>query len=102
MTQKVEKIPLKTVPVQKISVNLSGQDVVIALVPRLGKLYATVKLNRQVIVRERVCLNTVPLVNEAYRGMVGDLFFVDLQGKNDPIWQELGSRFVLCYVKASA
>lgn len=98
----IEKIPLKAAPMQKVSVTVQNQDVVISLVPRLNKLYATVAVDKQVVVRERVCLHAVPIVNEAYRGLVGDLFFVDLQGNDDPNWQELGSRFVLCYTGASA
>ncbi|WP_304673141.1 phage baseplate plug family protein [Neisseria blantyrii] len=93
----IYQIPLKPVPVQKVSATLGGQDVTVSLLPRLGKLYASVSADGRVLIRERVCLHGMPLVGEAYRGFRGDLYFIDKQGAEDPQWQELGGRFILVY-----
>ena len=93
----IYQIPLKPVPVQKVSATLGGQEVTVSLLPRLGKLYATVSADGRVLIRERVCLHGMPLVGEAYRGFRGELYLVDTAGSLDPQWQELGSRFVLVY-----
>lgn len=91
------RIPIKAAPAQTLDTVLNGQYVSISLQSRNGRMYASVWLDKTTVVLERVCLDGVPLVNEAYRGMVGDLYFIDTLGSSDPTWELLGTRFVLIY-----
>lgn len=95
---KVYTIPISDERSQKVTTTLGQQVVDIVLTMRLGKLYADVKANRAPVVSGRVCLNGEPIVNEAFRPFVGELYFEDLQGNDDPIFGELGKRFVLRWV----
>lgn len=92
---KIYDIPLIPAPSQRLSVNLGGQAVDIALTVRLGRLYADVKVGGAWVVGGRVCLNKEPVVREAFRGFSGELYFEDLRGNDDPVPDGLGSRFVL-------
>ena len=42
--------------------------------------------------------NATFMVMTAYLGFVGELFFLDTQGSNDPVYTGLGSRYLLLYV----
>ena len=89
----IYEIPLKPVPSQQTTVSIGGRDITVAVRLRLGRLYADVKADGEYLVQNRVCLDGVPLVNEVWRGLPGDLYFIDKQGTDDPQWQELGGRF---------
>ncbi|MCP2041652.1 hypothetical protein L1281_002263 [Neisseria sp. HSC-16F19] len=91
------EIPLKPVPVQRTATEINGVLLEISLIPRLGRLYATVSADRRVLIRERLCRHGEPLVREAYRGLAGELYFIDTAGEEDPAWPELGSRYRLVY-----
>ncbi len=91
------QIPLKPVPVQKVSTVMDDREITVALRPRLGRLYATVTVDHDILVDNRICRQGEPLVREAYRGLPGDLYFIDTQGSQDPEWMGLGGRFVLVY-----
>ena len=90
-------IPLSATPAQKTAVTINEQDITVSLHTMLRRLYADVQLNNQHIIRNRICLNNTPLINEAWRGLNGELYFIDTQGQNNPQWQGLGSRFILVY-----
>lgn len=91
----IHNIPLQATPNQRLSVDLGGQNTTFSLATRLGKLYASVAVGNTAIIHSRVCLNNEPIVREAYRGFIGELYFIDLRGGNDPEWAELGSRYLL-------
>ncbi len=91
------QVPIKAKPSQTLDVILGGQNVTIVLQTRLGKLYASIAINNRPAVRERVCLDRMPIVNEEYRGFVGELFFMDKAGKENPTYDRIGERFVLMY-----
>lgn len=95
---KVYTIPISDERSQKLTTTLGQQVVDIVLTMRLGKLYIDVKANRVPVVSGRVCLNKEPIVNESFRPFVGELYFEDLQGNDDPVFGELGKRFVLRWV----
>lgn len=92
-----QKIPLTTSPSQTLDTILSGQFVSIFLQSRDGNLYIDVYLNNQPVVLGRACQNQNMIINEAYRGFKGELFFIDTVGSNDPSFSELNSRFQLIY-----
>lgn len=90
-------IPVSPIPSQTLDVVLSGQNVTIALQTRNGELYADVQVDSAYIVRNRICHNTMPIVNSSYAGFVGELAIVDTQGNDTPNYTRLGTRFVLVY-----
>ena len=95
---KIYTIPIADERSQRLSVTLGRQEVDIVLTMRLGKLYIDVKAHRVPVVSGRVCLNKEPIINESFRPFVGELYFDDLQGNDDPVFGELGKRFVLRWV----
>lgn len=95
---KIYTIPLQDKPSQRLLVTLGGQSVNISLTMRLGKIYADVQADGVDIVSGRVCLNLEPIIKEAFRPFVGELYFDDLQGSDDPVYGGLGRRFVLRWV----
>lgn len=92
-------IPLSDTPSQKLTVNLGGQTVDIALTMRLGNIYADVRANGVDVVNSRICLNQEPIIKEAFRPFIGELYFEDLQGNDNPIYGGLGRRFILRWVQ---
>ncbi|OOF42930.1 hypothetical protein BKK51_12310 [Rodentibacter trehalosifermentans] len=91
-------IPLQQTPNQSLSFNIGTQSIHLTLVTRNDKqLFATVQANNQLIVANRICLDAVPLISVDYLPIVGNLAFFDTQGKENPNYKELGSRFVLVY-----
>lgn len=52
-----------------------------------------------------LCLNANRIVRYDYlrakSGFLGDLFFIDTQGSDDPEWSELGGRYQLYYITNS-
>ena len=91
------RIPIKAAPAQTLDTVVNGQYVSISLQSRDDRMYASVWLDKAPVVLERVCLDGAPLVNEAYRGMIGELYFIDTLGPSDLGWELLGTRFVLIY-----
>ena len=92
-------IPILDEPSQKLTVNLGRQAVDIALTMRLGSLYADVRANGRDVVNGRICLNGEPIIKEAFRPFVRELYFEDLQGSENPVYGGLGRRFLLRWVE---
>lgn len=90
-------VPITAVPAQTFTVQLNNQNCSINLYQKSTGLYFDLALNNQTIVQTMICLNLVGLVREAYLGFIGQLFFFDTQGTNDPTYDGLGSRYVLVY-----
>lgn len=79
-------IPLDATPNQTVSVVINNVRWTIKLNTRLGQLFASVENDRDgVIVRNRVCLDRVPIK--------GHLFFMDLDKNQNPTYTGLNSRF---------
>lgn len=90
-------IPLSQVPAQTIPVQLGDQACVITLYHKRTGLYLDLSVRDKPIVTGVLCRDRVWLVRNAYLGFVGDLALIDLQGRADPDWGALGSRFVLVW-----
>ncbi len=93
----LQVIPLQPVPSQTLTTFLSGQPCRINIYQKRTGLYADVLLNDAPIVSGVSCLNNNLIIREAYLGFIGDLYFWDTQGSDDPDSSGLGSRFVLFY-----
>ena len=85
----IEVIPLRAVPNQSLVARPGGSVYAIDIVTRRGRLYITVRVNGETIVRNRALLSYAPIE--------GDLMLVDNQGYSDPDWQQLGQRLLLTY-----
>lgn len=96
----MQAITLQPIKAQQLNVSLDGQDCIIRLVQRTTGLFVDVALNGIWIVQGVICLNCNKLVRYAHLGFKGELFFSDIVGSSDPIYDELGSRFVLFYATA--
>lgn len=90
-------VPLQPVPSQTLTISLGGQAVQVSIRQKSTGLYADVSVNNKLVVGGALCLNATPIVRSGYLGFVGELRFVDMQGKSDPTYDGLGSRFPLVY-----
>lgn len=87
-------IPLEQYPNQTVSVMINNVRWTINLVTRLRQLFATVENDADgVIVRNRLCLNKVPITE--------NLVFIDIDGEQNPDYTGLNSRFFLVWTNES-
>ena len=103
-------IYVQDTPAQTLTVNLAGQQVQLNLYTRSqdssgsvtgnNGLYCDVEVNNVQLVGGVYCTNLVPIMQDSYLGLVGDLVWLDTQGTRDPLSPGLGSRFVLYYLSA--
>lgn len=93
-------VPVQAVPNQTFSVLLANQACQIALFTRPSGLYLSLAIANVVVVDNVICQNVNRIVRYPYLGFVGDLWFLDQQGSDDPVYTGLGSRFLLEYLEA--
>lgn len=90
-------VPLRPVSAQQEVVTLSNQNCRLRFVQYETGLFADIYVNDALLVGGVACQDRNPLVRGAYLGFAGNLTFYDLQGREDPTFTGLGSRFVLVY-----
>jgi hypothetical protein len=95
------KLPLQSIPSQKIQSLLGGQYCRIDVYQKTTGLFLDLYVNNVAIGAAILCRDRVKLIREAYLGFMGDLTFVDAQGLSDPDYTGLGGRFVLVYLEAA-
>ena len=93
----MKEVPVTPVPSQTVSAVLGGQAVAIELRQRRTGMYASVISNGDTVIDNVICRDGVDLVTQEYPGFAGNLGFVDLQGKSDPEYMGLGTRYLLLY-----
>lgn len=97
------RIPLQPSANQTLAVTLARQAAQITLRQMGGVLYFSLTAGGVSIVRTRICRDRQRLLLDArYQPFVGDFAFVDMQGRDDPTYRELGTRFLLFYIEAGA
>lgn len=94
----MQVIPIQPIPAQLLSVVLNGQNCQIGIYQKNPCIFVDlnaggVEISIGVRARDAVALNP----NE-YAGFLGNLFFIDTQGSDDPVYTGLGSRFQLVYL----
>lgn len=94
----VSIIPQKS---QSVSVSLAGQQCIIRLIQRESAIYMDLTVNGNPIMQGVPCLYGNKMVRYSYLGFVGDLVFLDNVGQQDPVWDGLGSRYLLYYIEES-
>jgi hypothetical protein len=92
-------VPVRPVPNQTLSILLANQLCQLTLRTRFYGLFMDVSVNDAPIVQGVICQNWNRIVRSAYLGFIGDFAFWDTQGKTDPIYTGLGSRYPLYYLE---
>lgn len=90
-------VPLLAVPAQIMTVTLGGQSCNINIYQRTTGLYIDVGISGQLVVGGVVALDRCKIVRDPYLGFIGDLAFWDSQGREDPSWPQLNTRYFLGY-----
>lgn len=93
----MQVIPVQAVASQEFGVTLNNQTCHISIYQTNTGLYLDLSVNNSVIVSGVLCRDRTLIVRDKYRGFLGDLFFVDMQGTLDPYYMDLGDRYVLTY-----
>lgn len=96
----MKEITLKPLRAQRFTVSLDGQFCVVRLNQRSTGLFIDLTANGKAIMQGVICQNGNKLVRYRCLPFSGELFFVDLQGSNDPQWDGLGTRYRLYYLTA--
>lgn len=91
-------IPLQPLPSQTLNVFLAGQACTIAIYRKVTGVFLDLTVASVPRVAGVLCHDRVRLVRQAYLGFVGDLSFIDTQGRDDPQYTGMGSRWVLAYL----
>lgn len=92
-------IPLRAIPSQRMSVLLDGQNCQINVYQKSTGLFLDLYVNNSPVALTVLCRDRNRLVRFAYRGFVGDLAFIDTQGRQDPEHSGLGDRYLLAYLE---
>jgi len=92
------EISLKPLKAQRLSVTLNGQNCEIRLYQRSTGFYIDLTADGNPVLQGVICLNCNKIVRYSYLPFSGELFFADLAGSSDPVWDGLGERFKLYYL----
>jgi len=65
-----------------------------------SSLYFSLETNNNEITNTTICENLNFLIKQSYVDFGGNFLFVDTQGKSDPYYSELNTRFLLIYLTA--
>lgn len=93
----MQVISLENKKHQIVSVTLGGQNCVITLSQNDENMFLSLSIDEKSIVKNVLCLNDVKLIRYKYLGFIGDLFFDDNQGNDNPNYTGLSDRFLLYY-----
>lgn len=91
-------VPLQSLPSQTLNVSLAGQACTIAIYQKTTGVFLDLTVAGAPCVFGVLCHDRVRLVRQAYLGFIGDLSFIDTQGRDDPQYTGMGSRWVLAYL----
>lgn len=94
-------IPLVATPSQVLTVQLGNQSCRISVRQRRTGLFVDLYVQDRPIVLGVKALDRTKLVREDYLDFIGDLFFVDTQGKSDPSYDGLAARYVFIWDDAA-
>ena len=98
---KMLLIPIQPVPSQILATMLNGQNCQLFIRKLGSNLFVDINSNGVDIVTTVIARDMVPLVCIEYTGFSGNIIFMDLQGKSDPEYTGLGTRFILLYLTQS-
>jgi len=93
----MRQIPLRAVPSQACSVVLGGQNCQVSVYQKSTGVFLDLLVNHAPVAMAVLCHDRVWLIRESYSGFIGDLAFIDTQGRDDPDYTGFGGRFQLMY-----
>lgn len=94
-------VPIQAVPSQTLQVVLANQSCVLNIYQQPAALFMDVYVGNDPIILGVICQNLNRIVRSLYLGFIGDFWFADQQGSDDPVYTGLGSRFVLQYLEVT-
>lgn len=92
------RIPLSAVPSQILAITLGQQPCTIRVYAKAFGLYLDLYVAGAPIVLGVLAHDRNRIVRDAYHDFIGDLTFVDTQGRDDPTYDALDTRFVLLWL----
>jgi hypothetical protein len=90
-------IPLVAQPSQILTVGIGGQNCNLNVYQRTTGLYVDLGINGKLLIGGVIAHDRCKIVRDIYLGFKGDLAFWDSQGREDPNWTELSTRYFLGY-----
>ncbi len=92
-------IPIQPVPSQQVACVLASQNCQIAIYQKNDDVYVDLNSNGTNMSIAVIAHNGVPLDScNSYDGFEGNLYFIDTQGLDDPLYTGFGSRWILIYL----
>jgi hypothetical protein len=91
-------VPIISVPSQKMTVTLGGQQCQLAIDQKYGLVFVSISIGGVAVVAFSLARDRVPLVRYPYLGFKGTLAFIDTQGTSDPDYSGFGTRWKLVYL----
>lgn len=92
-----ESIPLSAVPSQSLTVQLGDQSCRITVRQRRTGVFVDLRVRDVPIALGVKAIDRTYLVRSRADQFIGDLFFVDTQGGDDPQFSGLGTRWQLAW-----
>lgn len=92
-------VPIEPLPNQALQVQLAEQPCALNIYQLRDGVFIDVYVGGALIIGGVIGRNLTRIVRSAYLGFVGDFVFADTQGDTDPIFNGLGSRFLLIYLE---
>lgn len=90
-------IPIRPVPLQRLNVLLGDQACRINIRQRRTGIFLDLYEQDRPVIQGVKALNLVRMIRDQYLDFSGDLFFADTQGKEDPKYDGLGTRWILLW-----
>ena len=94
----IVEVPLIATPAQKVAVILDSQDCVLRVYQRGNYLFSDLEADGAQAWQGFICQDRVNLKQYDYLPFRGGLYFVDLEGREQPHFSGLGERFPLLFV----
>ena len=94
-------LPLADLYSQTLSATLAGQSCRINVYQKATGLFLDLYVADLLIVGGVLCQNANLIARDGYLGFIGDLMFLDNQGRTDPSSPGLGTRYSLCYLETA-
>lgn len=94
----IQVIPTDAVPAQVLTVQLGNQPCRIDVYQRSTGLFVDLYVADRPVVLGVLARDRNVLVVDEYHGFTGDIVFYDTQGRDDPTYDGLGTRWQLLWV----
>lgn len=97
----MDVVPVQAVPSQTVQATLGGQVTQLKVYQTRYGLFVDTYVDSILILGGAIGEDRNRIIRDAYLGFLGDLVFIDTQGTDDPTYDGLGSRYLLCYLTTS-